>query len=69
MASAPTRSQPPRGTPLEKFPEPELGTKLIPKERYTSREFAEREWQAMWTKTWLYAGPASDLQKEGDYFT
>ena len=59
----------PTGTPLQKFPEPQLGNALIPKERYTSREFAQLEWDRMWTRTWLYAGPLSDLEKVGDYFT
>ena len=57
------------GTPLHKFPEPELDQERIPKERYTSREFAQLEWERMWTKTWLYAGPLSDLEHVGDYFT
>jgi len=59
----------PRGTPLSKFPEPELGHAIIPKERYTSREFARLEWDRMWTRTWLLAGPVSDLERVGDYFT
>jgi len=41
----------------------------IPKDRYTSRAFAEREWEQMWTKVWLLAGRASDIPEPGDYFT
>lgn len=41
----------------------------IPKERYTSREFARLEWERMWTKVWLLAGRASDIPEPGDYFT
>lgn len=41
----------------------------IPKERYTSREFAQLEWQRMWSKVWLMAGRASDIPEPGDYFT
>jgi nitrite reductase/ring-hydroxylating ferredoxin subunit len=41
----------------------------IPKERYTSREFASREWTDMWTRVWLMAGRESDVPAEGDYFT
>jgi phenylpropionate dioxygenase-like ring-hydroxylating dioxygenase large terminal subunit len=59
----------PTGTPLHKFPEPELGREPIPRERYVSREFARLEWDRMWTRAWLYAGPLSDLEKVGDYFT
>lgn len=62
-------SSSPVGTPLEKFPEPALGHATIPKDRYTSREFARLEWDRMWTKTWLMAGPLSDLENVGDYFT
>lgn len=56
-------------TPMEKQPEPELGTDLIPKERYTSAEFAALEWQHMWTQVWLMAGRESDLLEPGDYFS
>lgn len=56
-------------TPIDKQPEPELGTELIPKERYTSSTFAEREWEGMWKKVWLLAGRESDLVEPGDYFT
>ncbi|HEY8516907.1 MAG TPA: aromatic ring-hydroxylating dioxygenase subunit alpha [Candidatus Binatia bacterium] len=47
----------------------DLGTAPIPKERYTSREFAELEWQRMWTRVWLLAGRESDIPEPGDYFT
>ena len=58
-----------RGTPMHKFPEPELGDAPIPKERYTSPEFMAREWERMWTRTWVIAGPVSDIPEVGDYFT
>jgi len=41
----------------------------IPKERYTSRDFARREWEHMWPRVWLLAGRASDAPEPGDYFT
>ena len=56
-------------TPLEKFPEPDLGLKEIPAERYTSRAFMQQEWDQMWTRTWLCAGPISDVAEVGQYFT
>ena len=56
-------------TPLERAPRPELGTERIPKERYTSPEFAAREWERMWTRAWLLAGFESDIPEPGDYFT
>lgn len=55
-------------TPREKTAEPDLGTALIPKERYVSRTFLEREWERMWTKVWLLAGPARDVANPGDWF-
>jgi phenylpropionate dioxygenase-like ring-hydroxylating dioxygenase large terminal subunit len=56
-------------TPLERAPAPDLGHDPIPKERYTSRAFAEREWERLWTRVWLLAGRASDAAEPGDYFT
>jgi hypothetical protein len=56
-------------TPLERAPDPGLAWAPIPKERYTSRDFARREWDAMWTRVWLLAGRASDAPAPGDYFT
>ncbi len=58
-----------QGTPTEKAPEPILGTELIPKERYTSKEYMELEWERMWTKVWNMAGRESDIPNVGDYFT
>ncbi len=56
-------------TPMERAPDPALEYVPIPKSRYTSLEFARREWDHMWTKTWTCAGRASDLARPGDYFT
>ena len=56
-------------TPLEKTIEPDMGAGLIPKERYLSRDFAEREWNHMWTKVWLLAGVERDVATPGDWFT
>ena len=56
-------------TPMAKAPEPALAYVPIPKERYTSREFARHEWERMWTKVWLLAGRESDAPNPGDYFT
>ena len=62
----PKRVQP---TPMDRPPKPELGSDPIPVERYTSAEFAEREWTDMWQHVWLIAGRESDIPKPGDYFT
>ena len=64
MSSAPIRP-----TPIEKTSEPELGSEPIPKQRYLSREFAQREWERMWTRVWLLAGAERDVAHPGDWFT
>ena len=68
MASPLPASGRPR-PPLEKAPEPEYGKGPIPKSRYTSAEFMQREWDRMWTRTWLLAARESDLASPGDYTT
>jgi nitrite reductase/ring-hydroxylating ferredoxin subunit len=54
---------------MAKAPEPALAYVPIPKERYTSAEFARLEWERMWTKVWLLAGRESDAPAPGDYLT
>lgn len=56
-------------TPTEKAPEPDLGSGLIAKERYTSPAFMKLEWDRMWTKVWHMAGREQDVREPGDYFT
>ena len=36
--------------------------------RFTSQEFMEREWQNIWSKSWLLAGMMVDIPETGDYF-
>jgi len=36
-------------------------------DRYYSKEFAQREWDHMWTKIWHVAGRENELQEPGDY--
>ncbi|HZR84113.1 MAG TPA: SRPBCC family protein [Candidatus Binatia bacterium] len=57
------------GTPMAKAPDPELGSAVIPKERYTSADFAAREWEGMWRRVWLLAGCEADIREPGDYLT
>ena len=64
-----TERPPLRPTPLDKTIEPDLGTERIPKERYTSPEFARCEWDRMWTRVWLLAGREADVAAPGDWFT
>jgi phenylpropionate dioxygenase-like ring-hydroxylating dioxygenase large terminal subunit len=58
-----------RGTPVENAPSPELDYTPIPKQRYTSNEFMELEWQRMWTRTWLMTIRESQIAKPGDFVT
>ena len=44
------------------------GISRISPERFFSAEFMEKEWENLWSKVWLIAGPTSDLAKTGDYF-
>jgi len=59
----------PLATPMERAPDPQLGSAPIPKRRYTAPEFAQQEWEHMWTRVWLLAGRESDAANTGDYFT
>ena len=36
-------------------------------ERYWSREFAQREWDGLWSRIWHVAGRESELCEPGDY--
>ncbi len=37
-------------------------------DRYTSAGFMQREWEGIWTRSWLLAGLLCDLEEPGDYF-
>ena len=52
-----------------KAPDPDYGQQLISPSRYFSSDEMRREWEGMWTKTWLAAGRVSDISEVGDYFT
>jgi phenylpropionate dioxygenase-like ring-hydroxylating dioxygenase large terminal subunit len=55
-------------TPVTKLAEPDLGgNALIPKDRYLSREYQERERQHLWPRVWNLVGPTSDVADPGDY--
>lgn len=43
------------------------GTARVTPERYTSRAFAEREWEQVFARTWLLACPSSDVREPGDF--
>ena len=59
-----------RGITREKAPEPPLGTDpIITGERYSTTDFAQREWDHMWTRVWQIAGRADQVPEPGDYIT
>lgn len=53
---------------LEKAPEPDLGTAVIPADRYVDPNILKLEFERLWPKTWLLAGLVTDVQNPGDYF-
>lgn len=55
-------------TPADKAPDPDLGTERIPVDRYTDPKYLQIEDDAIWSKTWLLAGPCCDVAEPGDYF-
>ncbi len=57
------------GISRAKAPEPEFGSEAIHGSRYYSAEFAEREFEGMWTKVWLIAGMVNELTQVGSYVT
>ncbi|MGC6327990.1 aromatic ring-hydroxylating oxygenase subunit alpha [Rhizorhabdus sp. FW153] len=36
-------------------------------DRYTSRDFMDREWEHLWTRIWHVAGRTAELEEPGDY--
>ena len=51
-----------------KQPYVDNGTECYGKEGYFSREYMQREWDKLWTRSWLIAGVESDIPEIGDYF-
>ena len=50
-------------------PMPTLSDRPIDGSRYWSREFMDREWDGIWTKSWLIGGLAAQVARPGDFFT
>ena len=57
------------GITREKSPEPILTANLLEGSRYWSPEFAQAEFDHMWTKVWQIAGMVNEVPKTGDYIT
>ncbi|CAO1648973.1 aromatic ring-hydroxylating oxygenase subunit alpha [Parasphingorhabdus sp. NYA22] len=53
----------------DKLRDPEFRNTPITPDRYYSKEWADKEWEKIWTKTWQIAGVADQLQKAGDWIT
>ena len=52
---------------IPSWPEQKLRGHKIPGSRYTSRDFAEKEFEEMWTKVWLLLGRESEMPDPGDW--
>jgi phenylpropionate dioxygenase-like ring-hydroxylating dioxygenase large terminal subunit len=51
----------------EEAPRPDNGTKRPDPSRYWDPEWRRREWDEVFTKTWLLAGVTSDIPEVGDF--
>ena len=58
----------PAGSLEKKQPDVNNGVEVHSKEGYFSKDYAELEWENLWSKTWLIAGVQADLPNIGDYF-
>jgi phenylpropionate dioxygenase-like ring-hydroxylating dioxygenase large terminal subunit len=54
---------------ISQTPDPVIEDRPITPDRYWSKDFAQKEWDKIWTKTWQIAGVARQLAKPGDYIT
>src|SRR5689334_18564718 len=46
-----------------------FGSDVIPRERFTSREFLDLEIERLWTRVWQVAGRVEELPAVGDFLT
>ena len=65
----PVNPDAPKDSLEAKAPYIDHGVEGIGPERYFDKEWMAREWDQLWTRTWLIAGPRSDLEEPGDFFT
>jgi len=52
---------------LPRKPIPDIGSARIDGERFHSREFMQREWDTIWTRTWNIGCHVSELEEAGDF--
>lgn len=67
--TAPVNPDAPEDSLEARTPYIDHGTDRIDPSRYYDREFMQQEWDKVWTRVWLIAGPRTDLQEPGDFFT
>lgn len=65
----PTHTAPGKPTGASKFPPEEVREDWVPKEDYTSVEFAELERKYLWPRIWQVACREEDLPKTGSFVT
>ena len=57
-----------KGAPREIYADlPDFGSGRISTERFTSTAYMEREWEQLWSRTWLCGPHLSELPGRGDY--
>jgi phenylpropionate dioxygenase-like ring-hydroxylating dioxygenase large terminal subunit len=54
---------------IPRKPIPDLGHEKLDGERFYSREFMQKEWDSVWTKTWQVVHRESELEFDGSFIT
>lgn len=57
----------PRPADLPDWPSQQVRGHKLEGHRYTSREFAEKEWEHIWTRVWLLLGREDEIPDPGDW--
>ena len=52
---------------LPDWPRQQLRGHALEGYRYTSKEFADKEWDGIWTRVWLLLGRESEMPNPGDW--
>ena len=67
--TAPVNPDAPEDSLEAKAPYIDHGVGRVEPQRYYDRDWMHKEWEQLWTRAWLIAGPRCDLEEPGDYFT
>ena len=54
---------------IPRKPIPDIGQEKLDGERFYSKEFMQKEWESIWTKTWQIVCREGDLKYEGSFIT